>query len=183
MTVVPLGTVSLNRRLNCPTALDEYIAHLSRVDGGKASLELKRQFSERMKVFFKSMRLKGINTKVIYDFLDWLREHSRRKALSANSIHRYNSDLKQFLNWCVERSYLDVAPRFVKAKPQLNRRPHFDNKDYNKLTRYLREFVKSDHPRTVRDRTMLVNYVLILANTGIRVGTTNTRSVSRRPSA
>ena len=63
-----------------------------------------------------------------------------------------------------------MAPRFVKAKPQVNRRPHFDNEDYNKLTRYLRDFIKSDHPRTVRDRKMLVNYVLILSNTGIRVG-------------
>ena len=166
------------------TALDEYVAHLARSDSRKANIESKRQFSERMKLFFKAMRLKDINTKVIYDFLDWLRETSRRKALSANSIHRYNSDLKQFLNWCVERSYLDVAPRFVKAKPQLNRRPHFDNKDYNKLARYLREFIKSDHPRTVRDRTMLVNYVLILANTGIRVGEARTlkwRDLSQIP--
>ena len=155
-------------------ALDEYVAQLKRVTPMKTSIELKIQFCERMKAFFKTQRLKDIDTKLLYEFLDWLRENSRRKALSANSIHRYNSDVKQFLNWCVERSYLENTPRFVKAKPEANRRPHFDNKDWAKLTRHLREFVKTEHPRTIRDRIMLANYVLILANTGIRVGEART---------
>lgn len=156
------------------SALDEYVAQLKRIVPMKTSILLKIQFCERMKAFFKTQRLKDIDTKLLYEFLDWLRDNSRRQALSANSIHRYNSDVKQFLNWCVERSYLENAPRFVKAKPSSNRRPHFDNKDWNKLVRHLREFVKDDHPRTVRDRTLLVNYVLILANTGIRVGEART---------
>ena len=51
-----------------------------------------------------------------------------------------------------------------------NRRPHFDLRDWRKLTRYLREFIKIEHKPVRRDRTLLANYVLILANTGIRVG-------------
>ena len=38
----------------------------------------------------------------------------------------------------------------------------------------MREFIKIDHAPVRRDRTLLVNYVLILANTGIRVGEART---------
>lgn len=90
--------------------------------------------------------------------------------LSPNTVKRYSTDLKQFFSWGLEFSYIDVFPIFPKLKTENNRRHYFDNKDYAKLTRHLREFLKSDYPWIVRDRTMLANYVLILANTGIRVG-------------
>jgi integrase len=54
-----------------------------------------------------------------------------------------------------------------------NRRSHFSGKDWGKLTRFLREWVKEGKTKSgpiYRDRVMLTNYVLILANTGIRVG-------------
>jgi integrase len=78
--------------------------------------------------------------------------------------------LKQFFSWCIEKGYIQTVPKFPKVKLESNRRPHFDNADYNKLTRYLREYVKHENQNIVRDRTLLINYVLILANTGIRVG-------------
>ena len=152
-----------------PSALEDYVKHLKR-QGSKTSIQLKIQFCDRMKVYFKAMRLKDVNTSVLNEFLDWLRENSRKGQLSANSIHRYNSDLKQFFNWCVDRGYIDQPPRFAKAKPEANRRPHFNSHDWGRLTRHLREMVKDHHPRTVRDRTMLYNYILILANTGVRIG-------------
>jgi integrase len=75
----------------------------------------------------------------------------------------------KFFNWCVEKSYIENVPSFPKIKTEATGRPHFDRKDYNKLVRDLRAFVKHDLSWVVRDRVMLVNYVLILANTGIRV--------------
>jgi integrase len=59
---------------------------------------------------------------------------------------------------------------FPKVASDQTRRPHFDLKDWQLLIRHLREHIKHGHPAVVRDRTLLVNYVLILANTGIRVG-------------
>lgn len=58
-------------------------------------------------------------------------------------------------------------------KHMITRRPHFDKKDWNKLTRFLGEWVKQGKNKSgpiYRDRLMLTNYVLILANCGIRVG-------------
>ena len=96
------------------------------------------------------------------------------KKISPNTIKRTATYQKEFFNWCLERAYLDALPKFPKLKSDAKRRPHFDNKDWNKLTRHIREFVKSDNPNVVRDRTMLTSYVLILANTGIRVGEART---------
>ena len=172
-----LGLVASGKDLHskkAPAALDEYIKHITKAEEGRTGLSLKLQFYERIKVFFAPYRLKDINTKVIGELIDWLVHNSRNKRLSPNSLKRYNSETKQFLNWCLDKDYIDSVPRFPKNKTENNRRPHFDNKDYAKLTRYLREFIKATHPRTLRDRTMLVNYVLILANTGLRVGEART---------
>ena len=67
----------------------------------------------------------------------------------------------------------DREIRIERPKQGGSRRPHFDAADWRRLTRFLREWVKEGlhksgpiHP----DRVMLTNYVLILANTGVRVG-------------
>ena len=155
-------------------AITEYAAFLERTERDRARIELKLQLLERIKTFFLPMRLKEVNTKVLSELLDWLHKNSRRGALSQNSIHRYTSEVRQFLNWCVERAFIDRPPRFPKVRAENNRRPHFDRDDYAKLVTHLREFVKANHPRTIRDRTMLANYVMVLVSTGIRVGEART---------
>jgi integrase len=92
------------------------------------------------------------------------------KPLSPNTIKRITNYQRQFFNWCVERAYLDIAPKFPKVRAIENRRPHFDDADWGKLVRHLREFIKHDNPSVVRDRKMLRDYVLIVSNTGLRVG-------------
>jgi integrase len=152
-------------------AIDEFIAYLEQAEKGRSHLTLKTQFLKRTKSFFETSRVKEINTKKLSDLNEWLRLNSRNQTLAPTSLKRYTANLKQFLGWCVERSYIDAVPASPKLKAPPNRRPHFDRSDYAKLTRHLREHVKAgEYPWVVRDRTMLVNYVLILANTGIRVG-------------
>jgi integrase len=151
-------------------AIKEFVAHIEVAEKNRATTVTRVQFLNRTVEFFGGMRLKEINTKTLSELNDWIRKNSKNGELSTNTVKRYSTDLKQFFNWCLSLSYIDVAPSFPKLKTQVVRRPHFDLKDYNKLTRQLREFVKSEYPWIVRDRTMLVNYVLILANTGIRVG-------------
>jgi integrase len=67
--------------------------------------------------------------------------------------------------------YIREIPTFQKPKHKDIRRPHFNRVDWNKLTSLSRHWINSNcHPSIVRDRTLLWNYVLILANTGIRIG-------------
>jgi integrase len=150
--------------------ITEYADRLSATVPIKSTTKTRIQFLKRTIEFFGTMRLKEITAGTVVDLNEWMRVHSRNGRLATNTVNRYSADFKAFLNWCLDRSYLDTLPRFPKQKTETNRRPHFDNKDWATLTRHLREFVKAKNRDVVRDRTMLVNYVLILANTGIRVG-------------
>jgi integrase len=83
------------------------------------------------------------------------------------------SCLKTFLDWAYRRGHLPQKIEFDRPKNDAERRPHFDAKDWATLTRFLREWIKDAKTKSgpiVRDRVMLTNYVLILANTGIRIG-------------
>lgn len=153
-------------------AIDEYKLHVAEAEKHRARIGEKIKFFERVKGFFAPYRLKEITTATLSEFNDWMRDNSRTKTLSSNSVKRYSAEIRMFLNWCVERGDLEQAPKLPRQKMVVNRRPHFGNADWSKLTRHVREFlkVKDGNRKTIRDRTMLVNYVLILANTGIRVG-------------
>jgi integrase len=151
-------------------ALGEFIKYIENNEKATPSRYIKLLYYRKWMNFFGSSRLKDINTNRIIEMNEWTRSESKSGKLSPNTIKRLTSYQKQFFNWCIEKSYLDNLPRYPKLKTEANRRPHFDNKDYNKLIRHLREFIKHKLKWVVRDRIMLVNYVLILANTGIRVG-------------
>ena len=151
-------------------AIKEFVTHIKATESKRATTTTRAQFLEKTATFFGTKRLKEITTSTLMDLNDWIVVNSKKQSLSPNTIKRYSTDLKQFFNWCLVKDSIEKLPRFPKTKTDNNRRPHFDNKDWGKLTRRLREFVKADYPWIVRDRTMLVNYVLILANTGIRVG-------------
>ena len=152
-------------------AINEYITRLNNSTATqKYSTTLRIQFLERILPLFNKILIKDVKTATLMDIYDAMQINARGGQLSPNTIQRYSTDLKQFFAWCVERGYLQKIPTFPKIQTNDNRRPHFNNADYNKLTRFMREFVKYNNPNIVRDRTILINYVLILSNTCIRVG-------------
>lgn len=152
-------------------AINEYITRLNNSTATKKySTTLRIQFLERILPLFNKTLIKDVKTATLMDIYDAMQINARGGQLSPNTIQRYSTDLKQFFAWCVERGYLQKIPIFPKIQTNDNRRPHFNNSDYSKLTRFMREFIKYNNPNIVRDRTILINYVLILSNTGIRVG-------------
>ena len=169
-TLVSVANGKDLRSKKVTVALTEFVKHLSEAEKHRSTLHDKLLFLNRLQDFFTGTRLNEVNTKTLIELNEWLREKARNKTLSQTSIKRYTANLKQFFDWCVDNGHLQSIPKLPKVRIESNRRPHFDNKDWALLTRQLREFVKSDNLHIARDRTMLANYVLILANTGIRVG-------------
>ena len=151
-------------------------AFVTRFDSQRSrlSIQYKILLLERCKPFLAGKTFDELDTALLSGLIGCLSENSSKGHLSANTIRRIHSDLKHFLNWCVEEGYLSKPPVFPRITSENARRPHFDSADWRKLTRHLREFVKVTNRATLRDRKMLVNYVLILANTGIRVGEART---------
>lgn len=150
-------------------ALNGYItSHEPQKD--RLSIHYKILFAKRLIPIFKSRTFDELDTALVSKVLDKLGQNSKRKALSPNTIKRLLADLRHFLNWAIEQGYADTLPKFPKIRDDQNRRPHFDDADWSTLTRYMGTFVRKAHGSVRRDRVLLVNYVLILANTGIRVG-------------
>lgn len=124
--------------------------------------------------FFEGKTIDTINNASMQDFMDWRRKNSKRVAASPATVSRDAASLKPFFKWLYRNGLVDRPIEFDKPKIKQNRRPHFDTSDWSKLTRFLREWVKKGKSGKgggkARERALLTNYVLILANTGIRVG-------------
>ena len=154
-------------------ALEAYLKQLKpRHD--QASVRNKSLLMTRLTPFLRGKSFEDVSTALLSEVTTELTKLSSKDRLSPNTVRRINSDLKHFLNWCVEEGHLAAVPRFPKIAGDQARRTHFNDADWRRLARYLREFVKVENKAVRRDRTMLVNYVLILANTGIRVGEART---------
>jgi len=151
-------------------------AYIRRFEPEKDRLSIRYKLlqAERLIPIFQGKAFDELNTPLISKMVTELNRQSAKKKLSPNTIKRIFADFRTFLNWCVEEGYLDKVPAFPTVATDNARRPHFDVADYRKLTRFLREHLKDSHKSVLRDRTLLVNYVLILANTGIRVGEART---------
>lgn len=150
-------------------ALNGYITFHER-EQERLSIHYKILFAKRLMPIFKSRTFDELDTALVSEVLDKLVQNSKRQSLSPNTIKRLLADLRHFLNWAIEQGYADTLPKFPKIRDDQNRRPHFDDADWSTLTRYMGTFVRKAHGSVRRDRVLLVNYVLILANTGIRVG-------------
>ena len=123
--------------------------------------------------YFSRNKITDFSESEITRFFDWRRANPKKKAPTNSTILAEMSHFKTFADWCYRRGYIKSRVEFDRPSLNENRRPHFGDKEWAKLTRFLREWVKQGKTKSgpiYRDRIMLTNYVLILANTGIRVG-------------
>jgi integrase len=123
--------------------------------------------------YFSTNKITEINPQEIARFFDWRRMNSKRKTPKETTIIHETSQFATFLKWCHQRGHLEQEIRIDRPRQDGVRRPHFDSQDWTKLTRFVRDWVKQGKHKSgpiYRDRVILTNYVLILANTGIRVG-------------
>jgi len=141
----------------------------------KARLELILGFLRRYAApYFEKMRIDDINSVEITKFFDWRKANPIKTKPTNSTLISEMGVFKTFMDWAYQHGHASHKVEIEKPKNENNRRPHFDEREYSKLTRHLREWVKrgANTPGggRVRARILLTNYVLILANTGIRVG-------------
>lgn len=147
-------------------------AYIRRLEPHKARLSIhyKILLMKRAKPFLDKKVFEELTTATISQLVDHLSANSKKGSLSPNSIKRVFSDLKHFFNWCVEEGHLATLPKPPKVNGEATRRPHFNAEEWAKLTDSMFRYLK-DSPKYVRrDRHLLMLYILVLAETGIRVG-------------
>ncbi|MBS1984278.1 MAG: tyrosine-type recombinase/integrase [Bdellovibrionales bacterium] len=153
--------------------IDAYIKRLE-PDRQRRSVHYKILLMERVKPTLDRKTFNDVSTALLSTVIDDQIAVTRKGFLSPNTVNRILGDLRHFLQWCLDQGHIVSLPKFPKANSSASRRPHFDSSDWRKLTRHLQEFVKIENRAVRRDRMMLRDYVLILANTGIRVGEART---------
>ena len=137
-------------------------------------LVLNRYFGK----FIEGKTLADITTGTINQYAEWrLTEYERTKP-SANYLRKEIGAIKRFHEWCLDRGWCKEIGKWKLPKAENNRRPNFTKTEWKTITSTLQGWVNKGKTKEggnrYRDRFMLQNYVLILANTGLRTGEART---------
>ena len=123
--------------------------------------------------FFGTHHVDNITYPLIQAFAAWRVEKIGREP-KASTINTYNSALNRIFDEALMRGYIAKTqiPILENKGRDAVRRPDFTLDEYRKLYRALRKWVHEGRAGKSREmRELLRDYVLILANTGMRHGT------------
>lgn len=137
------------------------------------------------RVFVPTLGSQKIDTINETDLLTTLMTYKGKRneneiEVSTRTKMSYRFAILRLYQFAVSKQYVTTLPEIKIRGAKSNARPHFDAKDYRTLTRYMTRWV--DEPikgktepngydlMRHRQRFYLQHYILILANTGCRVG-------------
>lgn len=125
--------------------------------------------------FFGNHNIANIDYKLISEFAEW-RNKKLGRVVKASTINTHNSVLNRIFEEGVVNGYLNKTqiPLLQNKGIKAERRPNFTLSEYRRLVRFMRKWVgdiKGKRNKVIDMRFLLRDYVLILANTGMRHGT------------
>lgn len=125
--------------------------------------------------FFKTKPIDEITEGDLHDMMETLKP----KNFKTQTIRQYRTATNNLFQYAKTKGYVEDIPEIPAPSLIRNRRPDFNKNDWQKLYTYMRTWLEtprkgsnSDEPdaKRFRERLYLQNYILILANTGIRIG-------------
>jgi integrase len=123
--------------------------------------------------YFGDKFITSITYEELQRFGKW-REQEMGHAPMKSTLNTHNSALNRVFDEAVARGYMNQThvPILINKGAKSERRPDFRKEEYNSLTSKLKSWIDDGREGKSRDmRYLLRDYVLILANTGIRHGT------------
>jgi integrase len=123
--------------------------------------------------FFGSQHVTSIDYQKIQDFYEWRRIKMGREP-KASTLNTHNSAMNRVFDEAVARGFLahKNAPLLVNKGEKSERRPDFTREEYATMIRKLPSWITQGKKGKPTDmRHLMRDYVLILANTGMRHGT------------
>lgn len=122
--------------------------------------------------YFANTPLTGMRKK--YDGYEKHVEEVLGRQPKASTLSNHNAALKLIIDRAIQHSWVTEieAPRLRLNKNDSQRRPTFERNEYSKLIRHMRTWKdkKTHRKKDSEIRKLLYDYVLILANSGIRHG-------------
>lgn len=122
--------------------------------------------------YFGAKDVRSITKREFAEYWDWRKANYKRVAPSNGTLNRERTSIISLFKFAVDRGYITALPDIPKNEVKgIARRSTFTNDEWRKITRNMREWVKAGRNKGKgRERFILQQYVLILANTGMRVG-------------
>ena len=161
---------------------------LSSSDGTDFKVAQVRQVEILGLSFFKTTPIDEITEKDTFEMMEYLKSLPvKSKSLTAdtddlqpNTIRQYRTSMNHIFKYAKTKGYIESVPEIPAPSAKPNPRPDFSKQDWKILTDYMRKWVDSntkgdrglnglDHKRH-RERYYLQHWILIMGNTGIRVG-------------
>ena len=123
--------------------------------------------------FFGAQYVTSIDYQKIQDFYEWRRAKMGREP-KASTLNTHNSAMNRVFEEAVARGFLahKNVPLLVNRGEKSERRPDFTREEYATLIRKMPSWItqgKAGKPTDMRH--LMRDYVLIMANTGMRHGT------------
>ena len=148
----------------------------AQLDGGKGKVVFQTYITVINKYlipFFKNYNINSIDYEALVKFDEW-REREMGKKPRASTITNHNTALNRVLEYAVDMGYMSNVhiPKLQNDGGKSKPRPAFSKSEYKSLTSFMTTWCKKGHMQRTKDmRELLRDYVLILANTGMRHGT------------
>ena len=123
--------------------------------------------------FFGDIFVTSIDYEMLQKFARW-REAKMGREPRSSTLNTHNSALNRIFDEAVARGYMNKSqvPVLVNKGRDSVRRPDFTREEYATLIRKLPSWIDAGREGKSRDmRHLLRDYILILANTGMRHGT------------
>ena len=119
--------------------------------------------------YFGDTDINQIDENSLASFVDWRLSQPRKPAIV--TIKNERNAVRQLLKFAKRKGYIQHVPELHIKSGKVNARPDIPDAEWRRLCDYLPIYVdKAQDKRRQRERYYLVLYILILANTGIRVG-------------
>jgi integrase len=186
---LPLTSKTVNE------VLDEYVSFRTRqCQQGNTSAGMLRQIVRNVRFWREYAGPKPIiqlDNAALKDFVTWRRDYyaSISKARLPRNAKRHPTDkeivynlmvMRAVLKWAHERGYMGSLPiptyTFTAKKKRV--RPAFEVREYRQLLQALLRWERAcERDDLLHTRQLLRDYVLILANSGMRVGEANSLRV------
>jgi integrase len=123
--------------------------------------------------FFGKYNINSVSYEQLKAFDEW-RTVQMKKQPVASTVTTHTSALNRVFDAAVERGWMgkNQVPQMKNKGAKGTPREAFNLNEYNSLTSFMPSWAKKGHmEKTVHMRELLRDYVLILANTGMRHGT------------
>ena len=123
-------------------------------------------------VYFDNTNILDITESSILSFIDWRKKQS---VVKASTLHRELTPLRYVFKYAYKQGYIPKAIKIKAIKHEKTSKPAFNSVEYQKLIDNLKPYVEKTNDRS---RQYLMFFILLMANSGIRPNSTESRSLT-----